>query len=130
MKKIVVMLMVGMIVLVMSNTTGNAKIINEADTELCETLKYALMSSLRKPVDKAIVEIYKDDVNAPQGLRWDATGAEILKIRQVYGIGGLYEITLKIMPFYRAHITYGIDEVVINTNGELISYKHLKTYPR
>lgn len=130
MKKIVVMLMVGMIVLVIFNTTANAKTINEADTELCETLKYALMSSLREPVDKAIVEIYKDDVNAPQGLRWDATGAEILKIKQVYGVGGLYEITLKIMPFYLAHITYGIDEVVINTNGELISYKHLKTYLR
>ncbi|MYL54928.1 DUF3888 domain-containing protein [Pontibacillus yanchengensis] len=116
--------------LTVANSPVNAKPINEADTGLYYTLYYALMSSLREPVDKAIVEIYKDDKNAPRDLRWDATGAEILKIKQVYGIGGLYEITLKIMPFYRAHITYGIDEVVINTNGELISYKHLKTYPR
>ena len=89
-----------------------------------------LLSSLREPVNKAIIEIYKDDANAPEGLRWDSTGANILKIKQVYGVGGLYEITLKIMPFYQAHITYGIDEVVINTNGELKSYKHLKTYPK
>ncbi|WP_394234197.1 DUF3888 domain-containing protein [Niallia oryzisoli] len=126
MKKIVVMLV---IVLVISNTNVNANTINEAETELCETLKLALMNSLRDPVDKAIVKIYKDDVNAPKGLRWDTTGAEILKIKQVYGIGGLYEITLQIEPFYNAHIGYGIDEVVVTSNGELLRYKHLKTYP-
>lgn len=120
--------MVVMFVLIISNTTVNTKTINEADTELCEILKYALMSSLREQVDKAIVNFYKDDINAPQGLRWYATGAEILKLRQLYGVGGLYEITLIIMPFYRAHLTYGIDEVVINSNGELIRYKHLKTF--
>jgi hypothetical protein len=130
MKKFVVILMIGMFVLMASHPTANAKTINEADTKLCETLKYALLRSIREPVDKAIVEIYKDDVNAPEGLRWDSTGAKLLKIKQLYGVGGLYEITLKIEPFYRAHITYGIDEVVINTNGELISYKHLKTYPK
>ncbi|WP_369361718.1 DUF3888 domain-containing protein [Priestia megaterium] len=129
MKRITVTLIIGMIVLIISATTASAKTINEADTKLCETLNYALMSSLREPVDKAIVEIYKNDINAPQGLRWDTTGAKILKIKQLYGVGGLYEITLKIMPFYRAHITYGIDEVVVNSNGELIRYKHLKTYP-
>jgi hypothetical protein len=127
MKKFVVM---RMFVLMASHPTANAKTINEADTKLCETLQYALLSSIREPVDKAIVEIYKDDVKAPEGLRWDSTGAKLLKIKQLYGVGGLYEITLKIMPFYRAHITYGIDEVVINTDGALISYKHLKTYPK
>lgn len=85
--------MIGMIVLAISNTTANAKTINEAETDLCDTLQLALMNSLREPVDKAIVEIYKDDANAPKSLRWDTTGAEILKIKQVYGIGGLYEIT-------------------------------------
>ncbi|WP_195694520.1 DUF3888 domain-containing protein [Priestia megaterium] len=129
MKRITMTLIIGMIVLMISVTTASAKTINEADTTLCDTLNYALMSSLRKPVDKAIVEIYKNDINAPQGLRWDTAGAKILKIKQLYGVGGLYEITLRIMPFYRAHITYGIDEVVVNSNGELIRYKHLKTYP-
>lgn len=120
--------MIGMIVIVMSNTTANAKTINEAETDLCDTLKLALTNSLREPIDKAIVEIYKDDKNAPKDFRWDNTGAEILKIKQVYGIGGLYEITIKIEPFYNAHISYRIDEIVVNSNGELIRYKHLKTY--
>lgn len=128
MKKFVVMFMVGML-LVFSNTTVGAKIINDADTELCETLKYALIGSLREPVDKAIIEIYKDDPNAPKGLTWATYDTEILKIKQLYGVGCLYEITVKVHPYYRAHMSYGIDEVVINNRGELISYKHLKTYP-
>lgn len=114
MKKLVVMLMIGMS-LVIFNTTAHAKTINEAITELCETLKYALISSLRDPVDKAIVEIYKDDQNAPEGLTWATYDAEILKIKQLYGVGGLCEITLKVHPYYRAHMSYGIDEIVINT---------------
>lgn len=111
------------------NGTVNAKTINEADTKLCETLKYALINSLRKPIDKAIVKIYKDDKNAPEDLTWASYDTEILKIKQLYGIGGIYEITVKIYPYYRAHMSYGEDIVVIDTEGELISYKHLKTYP-
>ena len=129
MKRITGMLTIGIMVLIISTANVNAKTINEADTTLCDTLNYAIMSSLRDPEYKAIVEIYKNDINAPQGLRWDTTGAKILKIKQLYGVGGLYEITLRIKPFYRAHITYGVDEVVVNSNGELIRYKHLKTYP-
>lgn len=126
MKKIVLMLLVGMS---LANPTVYSKTINEADTELCETVKMALISSNRNPVDKAITEIYKNDKNAPkEGLSWAAWETEILKIKQVYGIGGLYEITLKVSPYYGAHNGYGEDEVVINTSGELISYKHLKTY--
>ncbi|WP_034723116.1 DUF3888 domain-containing protein [Neobacillus vireti] len=121
--------MIGMFSVV-TNTSVNAKTINEADTELCETLKMALISSNRKPIDKAITEIYKDDKKAQAlGLSWAGFETELLKIKQVYGIGGLYEITLKVYPYYRAHIGYGEDEVVINTSVELISYKHLKTYP-
>ncbi|MEQ2528448.1 DUF3888 domain-containing protein [Bacillaceae bacterium CLA-AA-H227] len=102
MKKIVAIFMIGML-LVISNTTVNAKTINEADTELCETLKYALINTLRQPVDKAITEIYKEDKNAPEGLTWASYDTEILKIKQLYGVGGVYE-------------------------GQLISYKHIKTY--
>jgi hypothetical protein len=128
-KKLAVILMIGMF-LVINYTRVNAKTVNEADTELCETLKMALISSNRKPVDKAITEIYKDDKKAQElGLTWASYGTEILNIKQLYGIGGLYEITLKVYPYYRAHNSYGEDEVVINTNGELIRYKHLKTYP-
>jgi hypothetical protein len=128
MKKIAVLLMVGM-VLVISNPTANAKTINETEMELCQSLKIALINTLRKPVNKAIIEIYKDDKNAPMGLTWASWETEILKIKQLYGIGGLYEIQLKVYPYYRAHWGYGEDEVVVNTNGELIRYKHLKTYP-
>jgi hypothetical protein len=128
-KKIVGMLMVGMVVLLISNTTVFAKTINEAETNLCETLKLALINSLREPVDKAIIEIYKDDKKAPKGLTWASYETEMLKIKQLSGIGGEYVIMLKVYPYYRAHWGYGEDEVVINSNGELISYKHLKTYP-
>lgn len=119
--------------LVTFNWTVNAKTktktINEANTEICETLKMALINSNSKLIDKAISEIYKNDKNAPEGLTWASYDTEILKIKQLYGIGGLYEITLKVYPYYRAHMSYGEDEVVINTNGELINFKHLKTYP-
>ena len=128
MKKIVVLLMVVMI-LAISNTKANAKTINEAETELCETLKLALINSLREPIDKAIIEIYKNDKNAPKGLTWASYETEMLKIKQLSGIGGVYVITLKVYPYYRAHWGYGEDEVVVNSSGELIRYKHLKRYP-
>ena len=128
MKKIIAMIMVGLF-LVLSNIPIEAKTINEADTELRETVKYALISSLREPVDKAIVEIYQGDKNAPDNLTWATYDTKLLKIKQVYGVGGLYELTLKVFPYYEAHNSYGVDEVVVNTEGELLGYKHLKTYP-
>ena len=119
-----------MVLLVISNTTVNAKTINEADTELCETLKYALINSLREPIDKAIVEIYKEDKDVPEGLTWASYDTEILKIEQLYGVGGIYEITLKVYPYYRAHMTYGEDKIVVSSDGKLIEYEHLKTYSK
>jgi Protein of unknown function (DUF3888) len=110
--------------------TASATILNEADTELCDTLKYALISSLRKPIDQAVETIYKDDKLAPKGLTWAAYQTEILKIKQLYGVGGDYEITLMVKPYYRAHITYGEDIITVRTDGKLIRYKHVKTYPK
>lgn len=107
-----------------------AKTVNEADTELCDTFKYALINRLREPVDKAIAEIYKDDPEAPEDLHWASYDTEIVKIKQIYGVGGAYEITLKVNPYYRAHNQYGEDIVVVNSDGRLITYEHLKTYPR
>lgn len=127
-KKYFALLCVVMVMLI-GNTTVNAQTINEADTDLCNTLKYALITSLREPVDKAIFEIYKDDKVAPKGLTWASYDTELLKIKQVFGVGGLYEITLKVHPYYDAHNSYGVDEVVINTQGELLGYKHVKTLP-
>ena len=128
MKKLSVTFMI-ILLLVSLHTTVYGKTINEADTKLCDTVKYALINSHREPVDKAIVDIYKNDKNAPEGLTWATYDTEILKIKQLFGIGGLYEITLKVYPYYRAHMSYGEDKIVINTSGKLISYKHLKTYP-
>ncbi|WP_078554399.1 DUF3888 domain-containing protein [Bacillus alkalicellulosilyticus] len=128
MKKQLVLLLV-VTIMVIVNTTAYAQTINEADTELCGTFKYALISSLREPIDKAIVQIYKDDKDAPEGLTWASYDTEILKIEQVYGVGGLYELTLKVYPYYDAHNSYGVDEVIINTEGELLGFKHLKTFP-
>ena len=129
MKKVVATLLLALC-LVSYNTSAYSQTINEADTELCDTLKFALINSLREPIDKAIAEIYKDDKDVPEGLTWASYDTEILKMKQSNGIGGSYEITLKVSPFYRAHITYGEDIVTVSDDGELIDYKHLKTYPK
>ena len=128
MKKVLFIFMV-LLLIISNNKVINAETINEADTELTETLKYALISSLRKPVDEAIGKIYMDDKNAPAGITWATFDTDIVKIKQVYGMGGLYELTLRVYPYYLAHNSYGIDEVMINTEGKLINFKHLKTYP-
>lgn len=127
MKKFAVSLAI--IFMLSSNTPAYSQTINEADTGLCDTLKFALINSLREPIDQAIAEIYKGDAQAPEGLTWASYDTEILKIKQLYGVGGAYEITVKVMPYYRAHITYGEDIIVISADGELMDYKHLKTYP-
>ncbi|MFD9626573.1 DUF3888 domain-containing protein [Peribacillus muralis] len=38
---------------------------------------------------------------------------EMLKITQMYGVGGEYEITLKVHPLLWSHNSYGVDEVVV-----------------
>lgn len=129
MKKVFTTLLIALC-LVGYNTPAFSQTINEGNTEICDTLKYALINSLRDPVDKAIADLYKDDMDAPEGLTWASYDTEILKIKQSNGIGGSYEIALKVSPYYRAHITYGEDIVTVSDDGELIDYKHLKTYPK
>ncbi|MGP4039214.1 DUF3888 domain-containing protein [Gracilibacillus sp. D59] len=129
MKKQAVSLIFTIFFLVSYQVPAHSQTINEADTELSDTLKYALINSLREPIDRAITEIYKDDKDAPEGLTWASYDTEILKIKQLYGVGGAYEITLKVKPYYRAHITYGEDVIIVSADGKLIDYEHLKTYP-
>jgi Protein of unknown function (DUF3888) len=74
--------------------------INEADTELCDTSEYAFIMSLTDPVSKAIENIYKD---YPETVSWAAYDTEILRIKQLFGVGGAYEVTLKVFPYYGAH---------------------------
>ncbi|MBH9964868.1 DUF3888 domain-containing protein [[Bacillus] enclensis] len=109
---------------------ADATTLTEADTELCDTLKYALISSLREPIDQAVEIIYKDDKRAPDGLTWAAYQTEILKIKQIFGAGGDYDITLLVKPYYRGHITYGEDIIIVRSDGKLVGYKHIKTYPK
>ncbi|HLR73725.1 MAG TPA: DUF3888 domain-containing protein [Virgibacillus sp.] len=127
MKKLFVPFII-VISLLFGHTTVYSQTINVADTELCDTLKYALIGSLRKPIDQAIAEIYQDDEEAPDDLTWASYQTQILKIKQVGGIGGTYEISLKVLPYYEAHNTYGEDIVIVSSTGDLISYEHIETY--
>lgn len=130
MRQIVTIAIISLLLIGFYQVPVHSKAVNETDTELCDAYKLALINLLRKPIDRAIMEIYKDDKNAPEDLQWASYDTEIIKIKQMSGIGGPYEITLKVRPYYRAHITYGEDEIVVNTAGKLISYEHLQTYPK
>jgi hypothetical protein len=102
--------------------------INEADTQLCDTIRYAFIMSLSNPIERAIKDLYKD---YPEVVSWAAYDTKILKIKQLYGVGGAYEVKLKIFPYYGAHNGIGEDEIVVRvTSGKniLLSSKHLKTY--
>lgn len=105
-----------------------AKPINEADTDFTKTLEYALIISLREPIDEAITTIYKNDKGAPEDLEWSADEAEILKIKQISEVGEAYEITLKVFPYYGDKQIYGEDLLVIQAGGELVEFHHLDTY--
>lgn len=129
MKKTAIFLLL-VILLTTNHTPAFSKTINEADTDFCDTLKYALINSLREPITKAITEIYKDDPDAPAGITWASYQTQILKIEQLNGVGGAYTITFKVSPYYRAHITYGEDIVVVSADGVLVDYRHVKTFPK
>lgn len=106
-----------------------AKEVNEAETVWDDTLKYALIGALKKPIDQAIENQYRNNPQAPKGLTWAVYETDIIRIRQEYGVGGTYEITLRVKPYYRAHIAYGEDIVVVRSDGKLIHSRHVKTYP-
>ena len=71
-------------------------------------IKYALIRSLDPSIDKALAEMYK---NTPRGIpQWASWETEITNIKQLYGVGGAYEVTVKVFPYYGPHIGNGIDE--------------------
>ena len=129
MKKSLVLFIVFLICLNFNNLAYSATV-NETDSKLCDAIGLALMISLSKPIDVAIAKIYQDDKEAPEGLIWAPYTTKILKIKQTNGIGGAYEVTLKVSSYYGAHNFYGEDEIVVSAEGKLISFKHLKTYPK
>jgi Protein of unknown function (DUF3888) len=111
-----------------SSLKFHAETINEADSSLCDTITYAFIQSLSDPIGEAVGKIYKD---FPEVVSWMAYDTKILKIKQLYGVGGAYEVTLKIFPYYGPHNYIGEDKVKIRVNSSnnlLIGYEHLKTY--
>ncbi len=129
MKKLVVLFITFFICMHFNNLVYSATV-NETDSKLCDALGLALIISLSEPIDVAIAKIYQGDKEAPEGLTWAPYTTEILKIKQTNGIGGAYKVTLQVCPYYGAHNFYGEDEIVVSAEGKLISFKHLKTYPK
>jgi hypothetical protein len=92
-----------------------------------EMIKFALIRSLEPSIDKALAEIYKD---APKGVpQWAGWDTEIINIKQLYGIGGAYEVTVIVHPYYGPHIGNGIDEISISIASEgqeVTDFKHIR----
>jgi hypothetical protein len=92
-----------------------------------EMIKFALIRSLEPSIDKALAEIYKD---APKGVpQWAGWDTEIINIKQLYGIGGAYEVTVRVHPYYGPHIGNGIDEISISIASEgqdVTDFKHIR----
>ncbi|WP_253182451.1 DUF3888 domain-containing protein [Bacillus wiedmannii] len=123
MKKILIVLSILMFIISYSTFSfqANAK---EPDNDM---VKYALIRSLSPSIDKALTEIYNDATKGiPSWAGWDT---EIMNIKQLYGIGGAYDVKVRVSPYYGPHIGYGIDEITarVDASGQqLIEYKHIQ----
>ncbi|MFJ5717300.1 DUF3888 domain-containing protein [Neobacillus sp. NPDC093127] len=122
MKKILGLIYVSMLTLCLFSFPVQA---TEKETDN-EMIKYALIRSLDPSIDKALAEIYKD---TPRGIpQWAGWETEITNIKQLYGVGVAYEVTVKVFPYYGPHIGNGIDEITIRIASggqEVIDYKHI-----
>jgi Protein of unknown function (DUF3888) len=125
MKRIFILLLV---LVIIKPLIVEASPINQADTPWEKTLEFTLINSLSEPITNAINEIYKD---SPEQVSWAPYLAKIKKIKQLEGIGGSYDVTLIVLPYYGAHNTIGLDEITVRVAHEvyLVNYKHLKSYP-
>ncbi|OAK26515.1 transcriptional regulator [Bacillus wiedmannii] len=123
MKKILIVLSILMFIISYSTFSfqANAK---EPDNDI---VKYALIRSLSPSIDKALTEIYNDATKGiPSWAGWDT---EIMNIKQLYGIGGAYDVKVRVSPYYGPHIGYGIDEITVRVDAsgqQLIEYKHIQ----
>ena len=92
-----------------------------------EKMNYALIMSVSPSIKQALSEIYKDSSKGvPQWGGWDT---EILEIEELFGVGGSYDVTVKVFPYYGASIGQGEDKIKIRVekNGQkVISFKHLQ----
>ncbi|PEW65099.1 transcriptional regulator [Bacillus cereus] len=123
MKKILIVLSILMFIISYSTFSfqANAK---EPDNAM---VKYALIRSLSPSIDKALTEIYK---NATEGIpSWAGWDTKIMNIKQLYGIGGTYDVKVRVSPYYGPHIGHGIDEITVRVDAsgqQLIEYKHIQ----
>ncbi|HDX9500068.1 TPA: DUF3888 domain-containing protein [Bacillus thuringiensis] len=123
MKKIIIALSFLMFIVSYSTFSfqANAK---EPDNDM---VRYALIRSLSPSIDKALTEVYKD---ATEGIpSWAGWDTEIVNIKQLYGIGGAYDVKVRVHPYYGPHIGYGIDEITVRVDAsgqQLVEYKHIQ----
>lgn len=115
------------LVVITSTIVVQAHKVNQLPDKLeRDKMYYALMMSLSPSIDKALLEIYKDaPKGVPQWAGWDTT---ILKIDQLQGVGGSYDVTLQVRPYYGAHnVGDWIDVIKIRVESgrqTIISFKH------
>lgn len=99
---------------------------NETETTN-EMVKYALIVSLAPSINKALVDIYKDpSKGVPQWAGWET---EIVNLKQLNGVGGSYEVTVRVHTYYGPHTGDGIDEITIRIafDGQgVIDFKHIQ----
>ncbi|WP_078380691.1 DUF3888 domain-containing protein [Sutcliffiella halmapala] len=98
----------------------------ELDKENCEKIRYALIVSLGPIIFEAMEEIYKDK---PGGKRqWAPWDTKILKVEQLYGEGGSYNVTVEVHTYVGAHNSpNGTDTIKIEVNAwgsKLLEYEH------
>ncbi|WP_429313659.1 DUF3888 domain-containing protein [Paenibacillus mucilaginosus] len=93
----------------------------------CDKIKFALIRSLDPSIEKALSEIYTSHPKGPPS--WAGWDTEILDIEQIYGVGGAYNVTVRVHPYYGPHIGDGIDDITINVSSgkqQVLYYKHIK----
>lgn len=92
-----------------------------------EKLNYALIISVSPSINKALTDTYKDSSEGvPQ---WAGSDTEVLEIEELFGVGGSYDVTVKVYPYYGVSITKGEEEIKIRVESsgqKVISNKHLQ----
>ncbi|MGG2092599.1 DUF3888 domain-containing protein [Bacillus sp. S13(2024)] len=123
MKKILILISVSMFIFSLFSAPVQA---NETETTN-EMVKYALIVSLAPSINNALAEIYKD---ASKGVpQWGGWETEIVNIKQLTGVGGIYEVTVRVHSYYEAHTGNGIDEITIriaHDGQEVTDFKHIQ----
>ncbi|MFJ7975964.1 DUF3888 domain-containing protein [Peribacillus sp. NPDC096379] len=123
MKRILVSICISVFILFLVSASVQATEKENAN----EMFKYALIRSLGSSIDKALAEIYKD---APKGIpQWAGWDTKIINIKQLHGVGGSYEVIVRVHPYYGPHIGNGIDEITIRiaSDGQKVTdFKHIR----